>query len=228
MSSPESMVSDSSSRSSRSSSISSASSLMSAPISSKSLDVQARCRYAKLCSERQNRTVIATVPEGYCDNGPTSSPESYTGPVGKDFLDLSLDTPLVRREVDMEYFSKDEEAARALQELHNHPRSVESPNRAGAKRSRPQSIDNSLQENVREMLSGRYLSIESNWSEDLIRSRALRTSPTQVAVRPTSNSSMGRKRVCCASEAARSLPQNNLHPALGGFGGPGMWEGILN
>jgi hypothetical protein len=96
MSSPESMVSDTSSRSSRSSSISSASSLMSAPISSK-LDVQARCRYAKLCSEKQNRTVIATVPEGYCDSGPTSSPESYAGPVGKDFLDLSLDTPLPRR-----------------------------------------------------------------------------------------------------------------------------------
>ncbi|KAH6679742.1 hypothetical protein B0J14DRAFT_472109 [Halenospora varia] len=189
MSSPESMISDSSSRSSRSSSISSASSLMSAPISSKSLDVQARCRYAKLCSKRQNRTAIATV--------------------------------------DMDYFSKDEEAARALQELHNHPRSVESPNRAGAKRSRPQSIDNSLQENVREMLAGRYKS-ETSWSEDVIRSRAIRTSPSQIAVRPTSNSSAGRKRVCCASEAARGLPQNNLHPALGGFGGPGMWEGILN
>ncbi|TVY27501.1 G1/S-specific cyclin [Lachnellula hyalina] len=183
MSSPESMVSDSS-RSSRSSSISSASSLMSAPISSK-LDVQARCRYAKMCSERQNRTVIATVPEGYCE-GPTSSPESYTGPVGKDFLDLSLDTPLARREVDMEYFSKDEEAARALQELHNHPRSVESPSR---KRSRPQSIDNSLQENVREILNP-YQSAESNWSENLIRSRAVLTSPSQFALRPTSNGSI--------------------------------------
>jgi hypothetical protein len=225
MSSPESMVSDTSSRSSRSSSISSASSLMSAPISSK-LDVQARCRYAKLCSDRQNRTVIATVPEGYCE-GPTSSPESYTGPVGKDFLDLSLDTPLARREAEMEYFSKDEEAARALQELHNHPRSVESPSRAGAKRSRPQSIDNSLQENVREMLNGSYQSAESNWSEDIIRSRAIRTSPSQVAVRTSSNSSIGRKRVCCASEATRGLPSMNLHPAFGGIGAPGMWDGIL-
>merc|ERR1712093_681076 len=87
-----SLATDTSSRSSRSSSISSASSLMSAPISSK-LDVQARCRYAKLCSEKQNRVAIATVPEGFCDSGPTSSPESYAGPVGKDFLDLSLDTP---------------------------------------------------------------------------------------------------------------------------------------
>jgi hypothetical protein len=222
MSSPESMISDSSSRSSRSSSISSASSTTGAPISSK-LDVQARCRYAKLCSERQNRTIIATVPEGYCDNGPTLSPESYTGPVGKDFLDLSLDTPLARRELEVDYFSKDEEAARALQELHNHPRSTESPSRAGAKRSRPQSIDNSLHENVREMLSGRYPSSESNWSDDLVRSRtrcAMDTSPNaQVAIRLTSTASLGRKRVCCSSEAARDL--------LPAIGRPGMWEGIL-
>jgi hypothetical protein len=227
MSSPESMVSDNSSRSSRSSSISSASSLT-APISSK-LDVQARCRYAKLCSEKQNRMLIATVPEGYSDDGPTSSPESYTGPVGKDFLDLSLDTPLARCEAS-DYFSKDEEAARALQELHNHPRSSESPIRAGSKRSRPQSIDNSLQENVREMLSGRYQSCQPNWSDDLVRSRTGRAvSPNaQVAVRSTSGASFGRKRVCCATEATRGLPQSNLHPAFGGMGGPGMWDGILN
>ncbi len=227
MSSPESMVSDNSSRSSRSSSISCASSLT-APISSK-LDVQARCRYAKLCSEKQNRMLIATVPEGYSDDGPTSSPESYTGPVGKDFLDLSLDTPLARCEAN-DYFSKDEEAARALQELHNHPRSSESPIRAGSKRSRPQSIDNSLQENVREMLSGRYQSWQPNWSDDLVRSRTGRAaSPNaQVAVRSTSGASFGRKRVCCATEATRGLPQSNLHPAFGGMGGPGMWDGILN
>lgn len=229
MSSPESMISDTSSRSSRSSSISSASSLMSAPISKPKLDVQARCRSAKLCSERMNRTIIATVPEGYCEHGSTSSPESYTGPVRKDFLDLSLDTPLARRESEMDFFSKDEEAARALQELHNHPRSMESPNRAGAKRSRTQSIDHSLQENVREMLNGHYRS-ESSWSDDLVRSRSRTTaiSPSQVAVRSTSTASLGRKRVCCASEATRGYPSVNIHPALGGFGGPGMWEGILN
>ncbi|PQE05035.1 G1 S-specific cyclin Pcl5 protein [Rutstroemia sp. NJR-2017a BBW] len=229
ISSPESMVSDTSSRSSRSSSISSASSLMSAPISSK-LDVQARCRYAKLCSEKQNRAVIATVPEDFCESGPTSSPESYTGPVGKGFLDLSLDTPLARREVEMDYFSKDEEAARALQELHSHPRSMESPNRAGAKRSRTQSIDNSLQENVREMLSTQYQ--QSAWSDDFIKSRSTRTmengSGAQVALQPSSSASFGRKRVCCAAEAARGLSQSNIHPVFGGFGGPGMWEGILN
>ncbi|TAQ83299.1 hypothetical protein B7494_g8375 [Chlorociboria aeruginascens] len=230
MSSPESMISDSSSRSSRSSSISSASSLMSAPLSSK-LDVQARCRYAKLCRENRTTTIITTVPEGYCDEGQTASPDSYTGPVGKDFLGLSLDTPLARREADMEYFSKDEEAARALQELHNHPRSVDSPSRVGAKRSRPQSIDNSLQENVREILHGTYQPDDIRWSHDLVRPRFERTvsiSPTSQIARSTSSASLGRKRVCCASEATRDLPQSNIHPALGGHGGPGMWEGILN
>jgi hypothetical protein len=225
MSSPDSMVSDNSSRSSRSSSISSASSLICAPISSK-LDVQARCRYAKLCSEKQSRTFIATVPE-YCDNGPTSSPESYAGPVGKDFLDLSLDTPLARREVDLDYYSKDEEAARALQELHNNPRSIDSPSKTGAKRGRSQSLENSLQENVRKMLNGRYQSNENTWSDDFVRSRFSGTQDNcpnaRVAIQSTSSASLGRKRVCCASEAAQ-----DLHPVFGGFGGPGMWAGILN
>jgi hypothetical protein len=229
MSSPESMISDTSSRSSRSSSISSASGLMSAPASK--LDVMARCRYAKRCSEKVNRTIIAPVPEGFCDSGPTSSPESYTGPVGKELLDLSLDTPVAKRDADMDYFSKDEEAARALQELHSHPRSAESPNRVGAKRSRAESIDTTLQEHVREILSGRYRPCEASWSADLVRSRAARAveiSPEQVAIRSTSVASLGRKRVCCATEATRGLPASGLHPALGGMGGPGMWEGILN
>ncbi|RFU26746.1 hypothetical protein B7463_g9591, partial [Scytalidium lignicola] len=231
-SSPESMVSDTSSRSSRSSSISSASSLMSAPLSSK-LDVQARCRYAKLCSEKQGRIAIPTVPEVYCGD-PTSSPDSYTGPMGKDFIDLSLDTPLARRECDLDYFSRDSEhdAAQALQELHSHPR-MESPNRAGAKRSRPLSIENSLQENVREMLNEHFQPcVESGWCDNLVRSRAQRpldcSSNAQVAVQSTSTASLGRKRVCCASEASRGVSQSSLHPSFGGFGGPGMWEGILN
>ncbi|EKD14612.1 uncharacterized protein L3040_000135 [Drepanopeziza brunnea f. sp. 'multigermtubi'] len=226
MSSPESMVSDSSSRSSRSSSISSASFMMCAPTSSK-LDVQARCRYAKLCSEKQNRSGIATVPE-YCDNGPTSSPESYTGPVSKEFLDLSLGTPLARQ-ADLEVYSKDQ-AARALQELHNHPRSSASPIRAGEKRSRPQSIDNSLQENVREMLSGRYQPSQSNSSDRHARTRSIHVAAAspQVAVRSTYPPSLGRKRICCATEAANGLQRHPGHPVFGGLGGPGMWQHILN
>ncbi|KAI9056126.1 hypothetical protein LZ554_001054 [Drepanopeziza brunnea f. sp. 'monogermtubi'] len=226
MSSPESMVSDSSSRSSRSSSISSASSLMCAPTSSK-LDVQARCRYAKLCSEKQNRSGIATVPE-YCENGPTSSPESYTGPVSKEFRDLSLGTPQARR-AELEVYSKDQ-AARALQELHNHPRSSASPIRAGEKRSRPQSIDNSLQENVREILSGRYQPSPRNFSDRPARTRPIHVTATspQVAVRSTYPPSLGRKRICCATEAANGLQRHPGRPVFGGLGGPGMWQHILN
>jgi len=199
MSSPESMVSDSSSRSSRSSSISSASGMMSAP--APKLDVQARCRYAKLCSEKNNRTVIATVPEGYCDNGPTSSPDSYTAPVGKDFYDLSLGTPLT------DIFAKERDAVHALAEMY----AADSPSR-GSKRSRPLSIDNSLHENVREILSG-----NDGWSDEFVRPRAS----------ITSTATLGRKRVCCSTEALR-LPKPTLHPAFGGIGGPGMWSGILN
>ncbi|KAI6715498.1 cyclin [Diplocarpon mali] len=225
MSSPESMISDSSSRSSRSSSISSASSLMSAPIASK-LDVQARCRYAKMRKEKQNRTTFATVLEGYRDDGPTSSPESYAGTVGKDLLDLRRETPLARK-AEMDMFLKDEEAARALQELHSHPRSSDFPVRAGAKRSRPPSIDKNLQENVREMLGGQSQPVESNRPKGFpTSSQATDVSP-QVAVRSTS-SSLARKRVCCATQAARGLARSNRHPAFGGIGGPGMWESILN
>jgi hypothetical protein len=217
VSSPESMVSDSSSRSSRSSSISSASSLISAPISSK-LDVQARCRYAKLCSEKMK--TICTVPEAYSE----SSPDTLAIPVGKNFHGLSLDTPLARREADLD---EDEEAARALQELHNNPR--ESPNRAGAKRSRPVSIvENSLHENVREMLNGKY-QFETKWA-DLSRPLGRTTSiySNDVDVNATSPASLSNKRARCSAEATSTFLPKRLHPALGGFGGPGMWEGILN
>lgn len=233
MSSPESMVSDNSTRSSRSSSISSASSLMSAPLSSK-LDVQARCRYAKqYCDRTSNRTIIATVPEGCVDMGPTSSPESYTGIVGKDFLELSLETRLTRQACDVDYFSRDSsanDAARALQELHNNPRSDDHPrlsSRAGAKRSRPQSIDNSLHENVRDMLTSQYRSTGADsWSESLIRprrnSRSITYDTAQASARSVSRGGDGRKRVCCSTEASDEF----LEPGL--LARPGMWEGILN
>ncbi|QSZ36615.1 hypothetical protein DSL72_006495 [Monilinia vaccinii-corymbosi] len=188
MSSPESMISDTSSRSSRSSSISSASSLTSAPISAK-LDVLARCRYAKLCSEKQNRNMIATVPEicGEYENA------------------------------DVDAAEKAAEAARALQELYSQPRSMESPNRAGTKRSRTHSLEASLHENVRELLmlpvSGQeYLAGFSQSDE-------------KMSVQRKPSASSERKRLCCATEAARGLSQSNLHAA---FNRPGMWDGILN
>ena len=140
VSSPESMVSDSSSRSSRSSSVSSASSVVNAPVSSK-LDVQARYRFAKQ---------FATVHENYVE---AESPPSYL--TSKGFNEMSLPTPEQSWERDC--FSRAaaaNDAAFALQELHDNPRSngCSPVNRAGIKRSRTASVDHSLQENVREIL----------------------------------------------------------------------------
>jgi len=199
-SSPESMVSDSS-RLSRSSSISSASSVT-AP--SSKLDVQARYRSAKLCSDRVSlRPTIASVPEDH-EAFMTSSPESYAVPAGKEFSEMSLETPLGRREREMD------DAARALQELQrsgaNRP---PIPARAGSKRGRA----NSVHDDVREMLVGQQNGL--SWPESMVRA--------QVPVRRGSY-----KRVCCSTEAARAPRFSALHPAVGGFGGPGMWEGILN
>jgi hypothetical protein len=231
-SSPESMISDTSSRSSRRSSISSASLPMSAPLSSK-LDVQARCRYAKQCCDRTNsRTVIATVPEDCVENGLTTSPESYTGMVGKDFLELSLGSRLVQPCNTMYDYSRDtlaSDAARTLQELHNHPRSAmqaPSPSKAGAKRSRTPSIDNPLQDNVRDMLISQYQSGKSDrWSESLVRSRfpttAISYATAQAFAQPVSRGSDGRKRVCCSTESSNGF----IEPAV--LNRLGMWDGIL-
>ncbi|KAI0172470.1 hypothetical protein GGR52DRAFT_580306 [Hypoxylon sp. FL1284] len=232
-SSPESMISDSS-RTSRSSSISSASSLVSAP--STKLDVQARCRYAKLCSEKYNlRPIITSVPEDYEETCITSSPESYAGPVGKDLAQMSLDVPMARGGCELD---DDAAAARALQQLQNYrlpmnsnsqPRSTSRP---GIKRSRPLSVDNSLQENVREILNGpHYNTAEKDWTDAMISGR----SPTDLSSQqtPVQSASGGRKRVCCAADARpyavpTLYPLHPLHPAMGGPGGPGMWQGILH
>ncbi|KAI2615354.1 hypothetical protein GGR54DRAFT_297522 [Hypoxylon sp. NC1633] len=225
-SSPESMISDSS-RTSRSSSISSASSLVSAP--STKLDVQARCRYAKLCSERYSlRPIITTVPEDYEENCLTSSPESYAGPVGKDFIKMSLETPLARGICEINDDAA--RAARALQELHSyHHRANPQPHLSAkpcVKRSRPLSIDNSLQENVRDMLNAPYYnSVEKDWSEAMVSGRT--PTDAEILQTPVQSLSGGRKRVCCSSDA-RSYTIPTMHPAIGGPGGPGMWEGILN
>ena len=121
---------------------------------------------------------------------PTCLLESYTGLVGKDFLDTSLDRPLTKW----------------LQ-------SVDSP-KVGAKRSRLESFDQSLQ-----MLNDHF----QCWSDDLKRSRMARNpGSAQVAFKSRFSTSLGRKRRCCALAATSGLPQTNLHPALRSFGGPGM------
>ncbi len=207
-SSPESMISDSS-QTSRSSSISSASGLVSAP--SSKLDVQARCRLAKLCSERLSlRPTIATVPEDYEENCLTASPEMYTGPVGKDICDLSLGSPMTLQKLLNPQGGQDGVAPIQLQ----LPAST-----AGTKRNRPSSDDNLLQDNVRELLKR-----EPTWSDALVRARAsLKTSvPESLQVPVRSTLGGGRKRLCCSAEVPL------MHPSMNGPAGPGMWRGILN
>ncbi|KAL2198686.1 hypothetical protein P885DRAFT_67843 [Corynascus similis CBS 632.67] len=201
-SSPESMVSDSS-RISRSSSISSASSIA-AP--SSKLDVQARYRSAKSCSERLSmRPTIASVPEDE-EGFLTTSPDSYALPTGKELSDLSLEMPLDRREHEMN------DAARALQELQRSGASRPAMSvRVGSKRSRA----NSVHDDVREMLASQENSF--TWPETMVCGQA------QVPILRGSF-----KRVCCSTEAAQVPRISALHPAVGGHGGPGMWEGILN
>ncbi|KAH6630242.1 hypothetical protein B0J18DRAFT_443148 [Chaetomium sp. MPI-SDFR-AT-0129] len=203
-SSPESMVSDSS-RVSRSSSISSTSSIT-AP--SSKLDVQARYRSAKLGGERLSALpTIASVPEDG-EAFITSSPESYTIPAGKDIGYMPLETPLGRREREID------DAALALQQLQRSGSARSTvPFKAGSKRGR----SNSLHDDVREMLAGQQGS--GSWPETMVRSRV------QVPV-PTLRG--GSKRVCCSTEASRTSRISALHPAVGGYGGPGMWDGILN
>lgn len=224
-SSPESMISDSS-RTSRSSSISSASSLASAP--SVKLDVQARCRNAMLYGERYSmKPAIASVPEDYEEGCLTSSPESYTGTVGKDLYQMTLNTPLTRGDRDMDDAA---DAARALQELHNCNRTqVGSTTRSGLKRSRRVSTDEYLQENVRGMLSGQYNSYHENeWHDGMVGGRSAAELDSRRTSLSTSHDGC-RKRLCCSTEGViRPYVIPAIHPAVGGPGGPGMWEGILN
>lgn len=228
-SSPESMISDTS-RSSRSSSISSASSLASATLSSSRLGMQSRFRAPKLCNERlSQKPTIPSVPEDHDVHCYTSSPESCTGPVGK-LGDLSLDTPLARRQQELDDMARDaSDAARALQELQNYRAAEVMPAtvpRSGTKRNRTASMDNCLQENVREMLGGRYSTQRPGWPDTLVRTRGITSeSNLQVPVRPSLPGTG--KRVCCSAEAAQGFEVSSVHPAIG-IRGPGMWEGILN
>lgn len=170
------------------------------------------------------KPTVPSVPEYYDESCFTSSPESYTGPVSK-LGDLCLDTPLARREQEFDDMARDpaSDAARALQDLHNYHYSADATATAktGSKRSRPTSMDNSLQENVREMLTARYNSSESAWPETLVRPRGIAPeSYLQVPVRATLQ---GTKRVCCSTEAANGFQATGMS-----FRGPGMWDGILN
>jgi len=210
-SSPESMVSDSS-RLSRSSSISSASSV-SAPTSRQ--DALARGRFARASERSSSKPAFAPVPEDFQfqDECMVASPESYTRPV-------SYSTWRHPRE--------EEEAAWALHELQTQVTSMPATVkvRTGTKRSRTASIDNPLQDSVRELLSTNYPKGNANWSESFVRGPSDRQIPALVAYQG------GNKRLCCSTEAVEPLSMSSLHPtlhpAMGGIGGPGMWTGILH
>lgn len=210
-SSPESMVSDTS-RSSRSSSISSVSSLASATLNHK-LMAPSRFRANKTMNERACvRPTVPSVPEDFVERGFSASPESYTGPVSK-LGDLSLDTPLARRERELEDMARDPacDAARALQDLHNQDlHSAESTPvpRVNRKRARPALMDDCLQENVRDILNRGYTLPQSEWSDNFVHANL--TAP--------------RKRVCCSTEAASGFQAASMKPTLN----QGIWEGILN
>jgi PHO85 cyclin-5 len=145
--------------------------------------------------------------------------------------EASLDqTPLARNGLPTESLSRDaaSDAARALQELQRQhsTSSLTTPvAKTGNKRSRPMSIENALQENVRDILGVQRPSGEAAWPDTLIRSRVyVSESNIRQSVRPSLGAS--RKRVCCSAEAAHGYQP--AIPRSVSFAGPGMWEGILN
>ena len=235
-SSPESMISDVS-RSSRSSSISSASSLVSATALNGKLSAASRFRVSKLVNEKPmlRPIVISSVPEDYEQSCLTSSPETYIGPAGK-LSEMALETPLGRRERDLEEMARESanDAARTLQELHHGYVSTpeaNTPVRAGSKRSRSNSLETSLlQEDVREILSGRSQCRGSGWPETVVRTRFSNPEmrqALQVPVPVPTLTRTGSKRLCCSAEVYQELGPNYLHPGMGGMGRPGMWTNIL-
>lgn len=202
-SSPESMISDASGTS-RSSSISSVSSLASAPYTKLdygNLEVQARCRSAKMMSERSAMRPTTSFADDSA--GRLTSSPSHMMHFG-------------RRDFEVDDATND--AARALQELHdNWQRSCASRGSAtsapiaGSKRSRDLSLEYSLQQSVRDLLrpeiDGRHSSFTG---ED---------NHFQVSA-PSRD---GRKRVCCSAEAAQ-LQIPSLHPSIDVLGGTRMYH----
>jgi len=213
-SSPESMVSDSS-RSSRSSSISSASSLASATQHSK-LSAPSRFRASKLSKERlSSRPTVPSVPEDYDEHCFTSSPESYTGPVGRlgDYWSMGNSMAGRKRPLDDTINDAASDAARTLQELRNYRMRVDAT--PAATSSRRSAQGGSLQDNVRSLLNDSTYG-GAGWPNTLVRSQTF--VPSEFPQR---------KRVCCSTEAASGYEAASVHPAMS-LRGPGMWQGILN
>ncbi|GAB0132066.1 hypothetical protein EsDP_00000514 [Epichloe bromicola] len=224
-SSPESMVSDSS-RSSRSSSISSASSLASATLYN-NRSVPSRSRVAKLWNDRVSlKPSVPSVPEDFdehCQNSSHVLPETKLG-------DLTLDASSAKSGLSLEEMMCDaaSDAARALQDLHNHDisGSVTPTATTGRKRSRAISIDNSLHENVREILIRQYETAEPSSPNAPARLRGM---ASDAHLQMPTHTSFGRtaKRACCSTEAASGYHAAGAHSTMS-FRGRGMWDSILN
>jgi hypothetical protein len=148
-----------------------------------------------------------------------------------------MDTPLGRRERELEEMARESanDAARALQEMHHgyiSPPEAATPIRAGSKRSRSNSLEASLlQENVREILSGRsQCRGGAGWPATMVRTRFSNPEmrqTLQVPVPVPTLTRTGSKRLCCSAEVSQELGPDYLHPGMGGMGRPGMWANIL-
>lgn len=196
-SSPESMISDVS-RTSRSSSISSSTSLASAPTSAR-LAVPPRLRTAKLGDKPSLKpAIVSSVPEDY-EQFLTASPDAYGGP-GAKAADYQ-ETPLGRRES-------------ALEAMVGPQQWGGSVVRTGSKRGRSDSVEASLQDNVRGILSGDASEGLAQWRDTLVRPRAGVPSVPALTRR-------GSKRLCCSTEVSQELRGDYL----GGLTPP-MWAGI--
>lgn len=157
----------------------------------------------------------------------TSSPEPYSATVGK-LGDVYLETPLGRRENVLESLVGESvsNAARTLHALQQLGSSAAGPTRAGSKRGRSDSLEGSLQDNVRDILNTNS-EMAGRWPDSLVRSKSFAerrfTSSAPLLVR------RGSKRLCCSTEASQELRGDFRGPSLStGLGRAGLWTGILN
>lgn len=239
LSSPEAMVSDTSSRSSRSSSISSVASSTCA-LSQPSLAVQAtrRCAKMQLSGIKENVRTIDSSPFANGDlywDAYSSSPDSL---VGSNNLYHKMSNACLQPQSNVHlpitHDLSDQEAAEGLRDLAlNRQRHLPYPSII-RKRERPYSTDLPLQQNVRNLITSRCLGDITNSKQKngddgtvltdtkiadsfLLREnlRLPKLKGCEYGRTAVPKDGENRKRVCCI-EARATMPT-----------GPGMWQGIL-
>ncbi|MCJ1256102.1 hypothetical protein MMC24_003922 [Lignoscripta atroalba] len=249
-SSPESMVSDVSARSSRSSSISSvASSTCALPQPRLAVQATRRCANMQLTGIKENSRPIIRSPSDGAETSWeafNSSPDSYPCP-GQDYFKAQSQS---RRSVTTYHDTSDQEAAEGLRDLAlNRQRTLPQLNiqPQNRKRERPASMDFSLQQNVRDLITSRCLGdittsnsskngddgtvLQDNKLADSFllggnfKSPELTATLSHVRL-PLAKDGTARKRACCAGEQVPSL-NASMTMQRGLMTGPGMWKGIL-